>query len=197
MAADALGNDITKVQIPTTGRICIVPYDPKNKIDSTMIGNKAKDPTLPEAYKTGCVGLVKVDGAPQDASETDEPIEFWQQGYQVNGSSKITTSFTVAEDNDVTRAFLHGGAKPDENGVYGVDTLVPDAKWMAYYEEAYKNGSVYRRAGVIVMTSNEPNQSERGSVKGRGVTVNWLEDENYGGKKYIECIYDPTTSSIG
>lgn len=191
MAADTLGNSINAVQIPVTGRICIVPYDPKNKIEATAIGNKAKDPTLPEAYKTGAVGLIKSDGAPQDSSETGEAIEFWQQGYQVNGSSKILTSFTLAEDNAVTRDFIHGGAKADENGVYGVDTLVPDAKWMAYYEEAYKNGSVYRRAGVVAMTANEPGQSERGAVKGRAITVAWLEDENYGGKKYIETVYEP------
>lgn len=195
MAADTQGNDIGAVRIPVTGRICLVPYDTKNKIDSTAIGNKAAQPTLPEAYKTGAVGLIKSDGAPQDASESGDAIEFWQQGYQINGQASITTTFTLAEDNAVTRAFVHGGAEPDENGVYGVDTLVPDAKWMAYYEEAYKGGAVYRRAGVVIMTANEPGQAERGSVKGRAITVSWLADDNYGGKKYIECTYDPAAAA--
>lgn len=191
MAADNQGNDVNSVNIPVTGRICLVPYDEANAIEPSAISEKVAVPTLPDAYKTGAVGLVKSDGAPQDASEAGDPIEFWQQGYQVGGSASINTTLTLAEDNEVTRRFAHGGQEPDEHGVYSVDALVHDVKWMAYYEEAYKNGRVYRRAGVVQMTANEPNQAERGSVKGRAVTVTWLEDEAYGGHKYIESTYDP------
>lgn len=190
MAADALGNDVNNVEIPVTGRICLVEYSADNKITPEMIGDKKAEPALPEAYKTGALGLVTQDGAPQDAGEAGDAIEFWQQGYQINGESTITTTATLAEDTPLTRKVAYG-AEPDENGVYGVDTLTPDAKWMAYYEEAYKSGRVMRRAGVVMVTANEPGQSTRGEVKGRALTFKWLADENYDGHKYIEAVYDP------
>ena len=190
MAADTQGNDLDAVLVPVTGRICVVPYDEDNVITPEMIGKGVADPQIPEAYKSGCIGLVTADGAPQDASENGDPVEFWQQGYQINGEATITTAFTAAEDNAVTRRFVNG-SDPDEHGVCGIDTLTPDGKLMAYYEEAYKNGKVYRRAGVITLTGNEPGQSTRGSVKGRALTVTWQNDELYGGHKYIEHTYDP------
>lgn len=191
MAADTQGNDLDAVLVPVTGRICVVPYSEENAITSEMIGKDVDEPQLPEAYSNGCIGLVTADGAPQDSSETGDATEFWQQGYQINGEASITTAFTAAEDNDVTRRFV-SGADPDENGVTGIDTLTPDGKWMAYYEEAYKNGGVYRRAGVITLTGNEPGQATRGSVKGRALTVTWQNDDLYGGHKYIECIRYPS-----
>ncbi len=194
MAADTQGNDLEAVLVPVTGRICVVPHDEENVITPEMIGKGVADPQLPEAYKNGCIGLVTADGAPQDASENGDPVEFWQQGYQINGEAMITTAFTAAEDNAVTRRFVNG-SDPDEHGVYGIDTLTPDGKWMAYYEEAYKSGKVYRRAGVVTLTGNEPGQSTRGSVKGRALTVTWQNDDLYGGHKYIEHTYDPADST--
>lgn len=191
MAADTQGNDLQSVNVTVTGRIAVVPYDEENVITSEMIGTDVADPQLPTAYKDACIGLVTGDGAPQDASETGDAVEFWQQGYQINGEASITTAFTAAEDNAVTRRFVNG-SDPDEHGVYGIDTLTPDGKWMAYYEEAYKNGRVYRRAGVVTLTGNEPGQSTRGSVKGRALTVTWQNDEYYGGHKYIESTYEPS-----
>lgn len=190
MGADALGNNVENVEIPVTGRISLVEYSADNKITPEMIGSKKAEPDLPEAYKTGALGLVTQDGAPQDSGEAGDSIEFWQQGHQINGESTITTTMTLAEDTPLTRKVAYG-AEPDENGVYGVDTLTPDAKWMAYYEEAYKSGRVMRRAGVVMVTANEPGQSTRGEVKGRALTLKWLADENYDGHKYIECVYDP------
>lgn len=187
MAADEQGNDLGRVSIPTTGRICIVDYSEENVITPEMIGKTVADPQLPEAYKTGAIGLITSDGGPQDSSENGDAVEFWQQGYQINGEATITTAFTAAEDNENTAKLVHED-DADANGVYGVSSLTPNKKWMAYYEEAYKNGSVYRRAGVIQITGNEPGQSQRGSVKGRALTATWLEDANYGGKKYIECL---------
>ena len=193
MAADTQGNDLESVNVPVTGRISVVPYEEENVITPEMIGEDVEEPDLPEAYATGAIGLVTSDGAPQDSSETGDATEFWQQGYQVNGEASITTAFTAAEDNAVTRRFVNG-SDPDEHGVYGIDTLTPDGKWMAYYEEAYKNGRVYRRAGVVTLTGNEPGQSTRGSVKGRALTVTWQNDDYYGGHKYIESTYEPAAS---
>ena len=194
MAADAQGNNLDDVLVPVTGRTCVVDYDEENVITPEMIGKGVADPQLPAAYASGCIGLVTADGAPQDASENGDPVEFWQQGYQINGEASITTAFTAAEDNAITRRFVNG-SDPDEHGVYGIDTLTPDGKWMAYYEEAYKNGKVYRRAGVVTLTGNEPGQSTRGSVKGRALTITWQNDELYGGHKYIEHTYDPADAT--
>ena len=194
MAADTQGNDLGNVNVPVTGRICLVPYAEENVVTSAMIGKDVADPQLPEAYAAGAVGLITSDGGPQDAAENGDATEFWQQGYQINGEATITTAFTLAEDNDLTRKVCYG-ADPDANGVVGVDTFTPDLKWMAYYEEAYKNGRVTRRAGVVQVTGNEPGQSQRGSVKGRAITVTWQADALYGGHKFLEITLDPSKAS--
>ena len=192
MAKDTQGNDLGAVAVPVTGAICVVPYDEENVITRAMISKKLATPNLPEAYARdkACLGLIASDGGPQDAGESDDAIEFWQQGYSLNGDPTLTTAFTIAEDNDFTREFCFG-EKPDEDGVVAVNTLTPDTKWMAYYEEVFKNGSVQRRAGVVQVTGNEPGQSERGSVKGRAITVTWLNDDHYEGAKYIEALCRP------
>lgn len=195
---DAQGNDLSAVAVPSTGAICVVPYSEENVITRSMISKKLAEPELPEAYdrSKACLGLITSDGGPQDAGDQDDAIEFWQQGYSLNADPSLTTAFTIAEDNDFTREFCYG-EKPDEDGVIGVETLTPDTKWMAYYEEVYKSGAVTRRAGVIQVTANEPGQSERGSVKGRAVTVTWLNDDYYEGKKYIEALCHPEDVESG
>lgn len=195
MTRDSQGNDLTKVAVPVTGAIMLVPYDVANKITSVMIAKNVKAPKLPDAYdpvKAAC-GLITSDGGPQDGRDADDPTEFYQDGYLLNGASKLTTTFTVAEDNDLVRTITLG--EPDENGVYMVDDIIADGKWCAYQEEAWRGGRIRRRAGVVQVTGNEPGQSERGSVIGRALTVNWSADEMYDGHKYIESIYDPTATT--
>ena len=169
-----------------------MPYAEENVVTRAMISKKLAAPDLPDAYDRAkaCIGLITSDGGPQDSVEQDDAIEFWQQGYSLNGDPTLTTSMTIAEDNEFTREICFG-EKPDEDGVIAVKTLTPDTKWMAYYEEAFKNGSVQRRAGVVQVTGNEPGQSERGSVKGRALTLTWLNDDRYGGAKYIEALCRP------
>lgn len=191
MAKDSQGNDLSAVEVPITGAIMLVPYSDDNVITSTMIGKNVAQPELPEAYdyETACVGLITSDGGPQDSRDADDATEFYQDGYLLAASATLSTSFTAAENNEMTRKVTLG--EPDENGVYTVDDIVQDTKWMAYQEESLRGGRVRRRAGVVIVTGNEPNQSERGSVKGQQLTVTWQADEHYGGGKYIECIYDP------
>lgn len=192
MAKDKQGNDLGNVGVPVTGAICIVPYSEDNVITRTMIGKKNATPKLPEVYARGtaCLGLITSDGAPQDSTESGDAIEFWQQGYTLNGETTISTAFTIAEDTDLAREFCFG-EKPDADGVIAVDTFTPDTKWMAYEEITYKNGNVDRRAGVIQVTANEPGQAERGSVFGRAVTVKWVRDDLYEGKAFIEAHCTP------
>lgn len=197
MAADAQGNDLDKVEVPITGGIMLVEYSEENKITSEMIGKNVAEPELPEAYarETACIGLITQDGGPQDSRDADDATEFYQDGYSLPASSTLSTSFTAAENNEMTRRVTLG--KPDSNGVYSVDDIVQADKWCAYQEETLRGGRVRRRAGVVQVTGNEPNQSERGSVKGTALAVTWQADPLYGGHKYIECIYDPATASPG
>lgn len=197
MAKDKQGNDLANVGVPVTGAICIVPYAEDNVITRTMIGKKNATPKLPEVYARGtsCLGLLTSDGAPQDSTESGDAIEFWQQGYTLNGETTISTAFTIAEDTDLAREFCFG-EKPDADGVIAVDTFTPDTKWMAYEEITYKNGNVDRRAGVIQVTANEPGQAERGSVLGRAVTVKWVRDDLYEGKAYIEAHCTPADVTV-
>ena len=189
---DAQGNDLGSVAVPVTGAICLVKYDPQNVITPEMIAVTKDVPDLPAAYDRtkACLGLITSDGGPQDASDQDDAIEFYQQGYSLNAQPTLTTAFTLAEDNALTRRVSYG-VEPDEYGVYHVATLTPDEKWMAYQEETLKNGQVTRRAGVVQVTGNEPGQSERGSVKGRALTVTWQPDPLYGNVPYIEAPYRP------
>lgn len=191
MSKDAQGNDLSAVEVPITGGIMLVEYSDDNVITSEMIGKNVTTPQLPKAYdrSTACVGLITSDGGPQDSRDADDATEFYQDGYLLAASATLTTSFTAAENNEMTRKVTLG--EPDENGVYAVDDIVQDKKWMAYQEESLRGGRVRRRAGVVIVTGNEPNQSERGSVKGQQLTVTWQNDEHYQGKKYIECIYEP------
>ena len=192
MAKDQQGNDLSAVAVPVTGAICLVPYDQNNVITPAMISAKKANAELPSAYDRtkACLGLITSDGGPQDGNEQDDPTEFYQQGYSLNSNPTLTTTFTLAEDNQLTRRVSYG-VDPDEYGVYHVSTLTPDEKWMAYQEETLKNGQVTRRAGVVQITGNEPSQSERGSVKGRAITVTWQADRLYGGVPYIESVYRP------
>jgi hypothetical protein len=195
MAKDSQGNDLNATVVPVTGAISLAPYDPANKITSDMIAKTIKTPELPDAYspQQAAIGLITSDGGPQDARDADDAQEFYQAGYSINGDPKLTTKFTAAEDNDITREITVG--PPDENGVYHVQDIISDGKWCAYQEEAWKGGRIYRRAGVVQVTGNDPGQSERGSVKGRELTVLWQPDDMYEGDRYIESVYDPNANA--
>lgn len=196
MSKDTQGNDLEAVAVPVTGALCLVPYDEENAITAEMISKSKAQPELPAVYdrKTAALGLFKEDGGPQDSIDQDDPVAFFQQGYALNVDPTVTMSVTIAEDNAVARKVVYG-KDPDENGVYGVDTFTPDTKWMAYFEETYKSGAVLRRAGVVQVTGVEPDQSERGSVKGKAITLTWQNDPLYGNHKFIECLYTPADAS--
>lgn len=191
MARDNQGNDLSSVEVPVTGAIMLVPYEAKNVITSAMIASSLATPDLPEAYnpQTACLGLLTQDGGPQDGREADDAISFFQQGYSLNSDPTLTTTFTVAEDNEMTRRITIG--EPDENGVYQVRDMVQDTKWMAYQETTLKDGRVVRRAGVVQVTGNEPNAAERGQVRGVQLTLTWQNDGYYGGAKYLQSYYNP------
>lgn len=194
MTRDTKGNDLSEVEVPLGGGIAIVDYNTENKISPEELVKP--NPTLPEAYGSDSwVGLITEDGGFQDSRDADDPTKFFQEGYQLNAEPDLTTSFTVAENNKLIRKLTLG--EPDSNGVYAVDDIIQNGRYPAYQEEPLKGGRVRRRAGVVQVTGNEPNQSTRGSVKGSAITVEWTPDEMYDNHRYYEYIYDPKAAAAG
>jgi hypothetical protein len=172
MAADSQGNDIEAVGIPIGGMVAFAPYAEENVIADADMG--AKPITLPTGFKL--LGLVKSDGAPQHARESDDATEFWQKGYSMPGDGTRSIQVNLAENTD-TVLQLTEGKVPDTNGVIYVDSSLPDARVILFLATKYKNGTEDRYNGVAQVTAIEPDQDERGSVKGTSVTLEWREDE--------------------
>lgn len=197
MAKDSQGMDLGQVEALVTAAIMIVPYSNENKITPEMIASSKATPELPAAYNrsTACIGLVKSDGGNQDSRDGDDPLEFLQDGYKkLPLATSLTQTFSPAENNALTRKITIG--EPDAQGVYHVADIIQDAKWMVYEEETFDTGRVHRRAGVMQVTGNEPDQQERGSVTGRALTVEWMKDPLYvdaehPNTRWIESWYDP------
>jgi uncharacterized protein YjdB len=206
MSKDIQGNDLDSVEVVLGGGFSFVKYDSANVITPQMIADSKPQPDLPDAYQwsTAGVGLILADRGPQDSRDADDATEFYQAGYALNGEPTLTTQFSPAENNPTVRELTIGA--PDEYGVYHVSDIIQNAKWMAYQEEMIRgrNGKtrIRRRAGVVQITNNEPNQSERKSVKGTALTATWQADPLYqtqGSEKYIESYYEPgddTTQSV-
>ena len=197
MTADAQGNDLERVKYVVTSKIKLAPYDPSKALVAAMIAAGVKDPftMLADVFADGSfVGLITSDGAPQDARDSDDSIEFHQPGYSLNADPSLTLAFTVAEDNALTRELTIG--KPDANGVYHVRDTIQDTKWFAYQETAYKSGIIRRRLGVIQITGNEPAQDTRGEVSGFALTAQWQMDSTVdsGNSRYLQSYYDPSTA---
>ena len=200
MARDTQGNDLDSVEVVLGGGIRFAPYDEANVITPEMIA-ASKTPeevadALPEIFKSpeSGVGLITSDGGPQDARDADDATEFYQSGYSLNADPSLTTAFTIAENNELTRRMTIG--EPDEYGVYHVSDILQNDKWIAYQEESIRGAGgkvrVRRRAGVIQLTGNEPNQSERGVVKGSAWTATWQADSLFDpNAKYLESYYEP------
>ena len=190
---DNRGNNLREIEVPIDGGIMLVPYVEANKITPEAIAADKKEVTLPEAYTSDCyVGLIKSDGAPQDSRDGGDTVTYYQQGYTSMGSATLTTTFTVVENNSLTRRVTLG--EPDEHGVYHVTDIVQPDKWCAYQEEVYKDGRILRRAGVVQITGNEPSQSTPGEDKGAALTATWVPDDMYDHAAYIESIYYPPTT---
>ena len=171
MAADANGNDLGKVNVVITAAAAIAPYEAANVLTSEQGGDASAD--LPEAYVP--LGLIKSDGGATEEMDQDDPIEFLQQGYSLAADPTMTIQIGLAEFNAAVRRLITGKT-PDEHGMISVETYTPDTKWLLFYEEVYKNGRVVRKNGVVQVTATEVDQSERGAVKGRNVTMTWQPD---------------------
>lgn len=171
MAKDAKGNDLQAVEVPVTAALAIAPYDAANVLTSEQGGGRTAQ--LPDSYVP--LGLIKQDGGATESMEQDEAIEFLQSGYQLTADPTMTIQVGLAEFNAAVRKLITGKT-PDKNGMISVETYTPDTKWIMFYEEVYKNGRIRRLNGVMQVTTTEIDQTTRGSVKGRNVTMTWSPD---------------------
>lgn len=194
MAQDAQGNDLLSVKSVVTSKIKLAPYDPGKKLTAAMIASNVADPIteLGDIFGegSGFVGLITSDGAPQDSRDADDATEFHQPGYKLAADPNLTISFTVAEDNPLTRKMTIGD--PDAQGVYHVSDIIQDTKWFAYQETVYRGNNTHRRRlGVLQITGNEPAQDTRGEVSGLALTADWLMDDTVdnGRSRYLQSYY--------
>ncbi|MCI2158701.1 hypothetical protein [Bifidobacterium crudilactis] len=191
MTSDSKGNDLQAVDVPITGQLAIAPYDAANLLTSEQGGGKTV--TWPKTNPYEWLGLIKQDGGATESQDQDDAIEFFQKGYYLNQDPTMTIQWGLAEFNAAVRKLITGQTA-DANGMIAVDTYTPDTRWVLFYEEVYKNGKIRRLNGVIQVTTTEVDQSERGSVKGRTVTMTWQPDKIVGNgstTKFNEWQYDP------
>lgn len=184
--ADEYGNNLSAVSVPTGGLLAYAPLAAANVISDDKMG--ATPLALPEAYKK--LGLVKVDGAPQDQREDGDRTELWQDGYFLAGDGSRSVTVSLAEDNEAVQLLIEGKT-PDENGVVYVDSSLPDAKWVLFQLTRYKNGTEQRRNGVVSVKSVEVDQETRGDVRGRAVTLQWEEDDLFNGSPFKQWFGKP------
>lgn len=187
MAADDAGNDSSAVSVPIGGLLAYAPYAAANVISDEDLG---KSPlALPVAYKK--LGLVKEDGAPQDGRNDEDPIKFWQKGYQLAGDGELSVQVNLAENNAAVNALIDG-KEPDVNGIVYVDAGLPDARFIGLSVTKFKNGTEERKNGVWRVSAVEVDQDTRGSARGKSVTLTWLEDDLFGGAPYKKFSGTPT-----
>lgn len=189
MAADSSGNDLSAVGVPLTGLAAIAPVDVANVIADADMGKSPLD--LPEAYSK--LGLYKQDGGPQEARDDEDAIEFFQQGYKIAGDGTLTLQVNLAEDNATVNKLIDG-KEPNEQGVVYVDSNLPDALWILFASTRFKNGNELRRNGVVRVQAVEVDQEERGSVRGKSVTLEWVPDELFGGSPYKKWLGKPAVT---
>ena len=188
MAQDTEGNDLNSVGIPLTGFIAVQLEGTPTFVAAATGGGEQVE--LPSGYVK--VGLFKDDGGPQDASDKDDDIEFFQDGYKLGGKQTRTVQVTLAEFNDIVRELMTG-KKPDSNGMIVVDED-NNATFPIFTVVKYKNGVSVRRNGLGRIQAIEPDQDTRGEVKGNAVTFEWLFSDEIGGK-YREWVYRPGSAT--
>ncbi|PRI10918.1 hypothetical protein [Leucobacter massiliensis] len=179
MAADEQGNDLGAVAVPITGMAAYAPLSPENKITEAELA--ASPLVLPAAFKK--LGLYKQDGGPTPTRETGDPIEFFQIGYKLSGEGTRGLTIGLAENNPTVVALIEG-VEPDEHGVYKVSSTLPDNRFILFSSLRYRGGLEERQVGVASITAVEPDQAERGSVKGAAVTFTWQEHDLFDGSPF-------------
>ena len=164
MSADAKGNDLGAVKVPTTGFAAIGPVG-SALIDPERL--KAENLGLPAGFEY--LGLFTQDGGPSEENEAGDPLEFFQMGYRLpSGDDTISETLVLAEDNDAVRRLVYGSAGVD--GVYPKTSAIPVGSFSYLRVTRYKNGTEMRRNGIVHVSAIEPEQETRGEVRSVSVT---------------------------
>ena len=192
MAADAAGNDLSAVGIPITGFLAVCfEVTQANVLDDKKLG-EAKIGL--EASKWKYAGLFKDDGGIEPGSESEDAVEFFQQGYQLNGLRTDTIKVSLAEDNPVVRRLVKG-QEPNSDGVIYADSSNPDQTFLALSMTEFKNGAQERRHGLARVSEIEVDKEERGSVRGKTITIQWVPSPLFKGAPYKEWFGTPGTTT--
>lgn len=181
MAADAHGNDLSKVGIPVTGTVA-VQLDGDPKFLTSEEGKKVPL-VLPQGYIP--IGLVSEDGGPEESSDGGDAIKFWQDGYTLSGADTLQVAVKSAEMNAIVRR-LTTGLKPDANGCIKIASAHSNNKYPLFVGIEYKNGMQRRMNGMASIDSVEVDQSSRGEVTGRNITFTWEREPAIGNAYYLE-----------
>lgn len=191
MADDDQGNDLSAVGIPLTGFAAVQLDGTATFVEPTA--GAATPLTLPTGYKK--VGLFKTDGGPKDAADQEDAIEFFQDGYKLNGDATLTVQINLAEFNETVRK-LTTGKTADVNGMVVIDQATPDTTFPLFTYTKFKNGWSLRRNGMARISAVEKDQETRGEVNGRATTFEWVRDDTIGGF-YREWLVPPSTEAGG
>lgn len=192
MAIDTLtGADLGAVGIPLTG-FAAVQLEGEAKFLESAEG-KATPLEVPEGYKK--VGLFKVDGGPQEAAETGDAQEFFQDGFKMAGQGTLTIAINLAEMNEHVRR-LTTGKKADANGMIVVDSATPDNVFPLLVVTQFKNGWQRRLNGMARVSAVEKDQETRGEVNGRATTFEWVYNDTIGGY-FREWVIQPGQATVG
>ncbi|MEW6874943.1 hypothetical protein [Trueperella pyogenes] len=170
------GADLGAVGIPLTGFAAVQLDGSPTVLDSEA--GAANPLKLPEGYKK--VGLFKVDGGPQESAETEDAIEYFQDGFKTAGRGTLTIAINLAEMNEHVRR-LTTGKKPDKNGMITIDAATPDNVFPLFVTTQYKNGWQRRLNGFARISAVEKDQETRGEVNGRATTFEWVYRPEIGG----------------
>lgn len=186
--ADAAGNDLSKVFVPVTGAMGFGPADTAVPTPEVL---GAASYTLPTGVRK--VGLVKQDGGFDWTGEpSGDPIEFWQDGYELpSGLVSATLVVGLAQTDPIVRELVWGKA-PDANGVIDVELGSNTNTYWLYTEEVAKNLVIRRRVApnCTVRTVKE-DKSERGTVQGYTVTFHTGRSSLINNAHFREAVIAP------
>lgn len=183
MAADAQGNDLSKVGIPITGKVAV-------QLDGTPVfltseEGKKTPLVMPAGYIP--IGLITEDGGPAQTAEGGDAIKFWQDGYTLTGSDTLKVAVKSAEMNATIRRLITG-KKPDANGCIKIDSAHSNEKYPLFVAIEFKNGMQYRMNGMASIESVEVDQSSRSEVMGRNITFTWEREPAIGNAYYQDWV---------
>lgn len=190
MAADSYGMDVSAVGIPLTGRIAFSPYG-----TTLPTGVQMYNPAfvLPAEWKNP--GLLTTDGGFQYNEARSEPIQFFQDGYEVTvGTGELTLTVKLAENSETVRQITRGKTA-DANGTMEIDIDGDPIRYGVYTEQVYKNGVMKRRACANAwVRSVSYDQPTRGQVDTVTLTLAIKRDAAHGNGHFRETLlpYDTT-----